>query len=870
MPLGEVMAGRGANEDRGGREGERLKVFISYSRSDVDFADEFEIALERMGFEPIVDRHGIVPGEPWEERLSELLFACDVGVFILTEVSAASAICAWEVEEASRLGKRLLVATLGPLPEDVRPPPGLAGIHWVHCWRNPAVPGSNQTRGFFELGSALRLDHVWLRQRTRLLEQARRYTARAADGGSAAMLLRGEVLQEAVAWAAAAPDDETIPVQVTEFLRASEAHVAELKANADARLAEREAALASAQQAELRLRKTSVLALLVGLALTVLALGGGYLAWHAQEAANRQAAATARQSSVLLALQSKAIADAGRHETALLMALQADPLAQRDRIRREFDGEKGYSLARARLAAAAVNMRLVRVLRGHRGAVRHATFSKDGNRIVTTSDDNTAMIWGHSTSEALVTLVGHEDKIGYAIFSPDGELVATPTWDGNVHLWDSTTGELLHTLTTEGGFVWSTRFSLDSTRIVASSTNGDTARIWDTRTGRLELELLGHKDAVRRVVFSPDGTHIATTSRDHTALLWDATTGDALLTLSGHDAMIWDLAFSPDGTRIATASYDHTVRLWDSSDGEAIRTLSGHRSAVLDVSFSPDSSRIVTRSQDETMRVWSTNSGEVLSTFPGGGLGGFLHSGKSVLTTSRDATVRVRDVTNGDVSLVLAGHEGTFVSAVISPDKTLFLTGSDDGTARLWSATIGEPVLTLSRSGFASDEPAAFSADGSRIVGASGEQGGVEIWDAGTGEVLQTFSVGSGSVSDVVFSPDGGRILVASTDTTARILDAATGNPVLTLRGHEAQLTSASFSSDGRRVATSSWDDSVRVWDASTGNVLHVLRGHKNGVESASFSPDSSRLVTASRTTPHKSGTRGRARRSGHCVVMKT
>jgi hypothetical protein len=63
------------------------------------------------------------------------------------------------------------------------------------------------------------------------------------------------------------------------------------------------------------------------------------------------------------------------------------------------------------------------------------------------------------------------------------------------------------------------------------------------------------------VVFSPDGTHLATTSGDRTARIWDTATGRTTATLTGHTGWVFDVVFSPDGTRLATASIDGTARI---------------------------------------------------------------------------------------------------------------------------------------------------------------------------------------------------------------------------------------------------------------------------------------------------------------------
>src|SRR6516225_5589512 len=86
----------------------KLRVFISYSRDDLKFADQLDDALKACAFECLIDRHGISGGEDWKRRLGNLIREADTVVFVLSPSSARSEICAWEVEEATRLNKRIL------------------------------------------------------------------------------------------------------------------------------------------------------------------------------------------------------------------------------------------------------------------------------------------------------------------------------------------------------------------------------------------------------------------------------------------------------------------------------------------------------------------------------------------------------------------------------------------------------------------------------------------------------------------------------------------------------------------------------------------------------------------------------------------
>ena len=93
--------------------------------------------------------------------------------------------------------------------------------------------------------------------------------------------------------------------------------------------------------------------------------------------------------------------------------------------------------------------------------------------------------------------------------------------------------------------------------------------------------------SVLRVAFSPDSTHVVTTSDDNTARVWRVDgTGEAIV-LRGHEGEVWNLAFSPDGTRLVTASDDDTARVWRADGtGEPI-VFRGHEDYVGAVSFNP-------------------------------------------------------------------------------------------------------------------------------------------------------------------------------------------------------------------------------------------------------------------------------------------
>jgi tetratricopeptide (TPR) repeat protein len=239
-----------------GRQGDKLNVFISYSRDDLDFADQLDATLRLAGYETTLDRHGIRAGELWETRLGEMIRDADTVVFVLSPSSAASKVCAWEVEEATRLGKRIIPVVCRPLGGE-SPPPSLAALNYIFFYSEPRKSGTGFAPGLFDLAAALNTDLDWLREHTRLLQRATEWET---GGRPSIRLLSGRDIEAAKAWAARQPKDAPAPTALhLEFFRASEeeegrrqnAELQRLQQMAEAQAA-RGAALEAKEQAQKR------------------------------------------------------------------------------------------------------------------------------------------------------------------------------------------------------------------------------------------------------------------------------------------------------------------------------------------------------------------------------------------------------------------------------------------------------------------------------------------------------------------------------------------------------------------------------------------------------------------------------------------
>ena len=157
-------------------DGAKLRVFMSYSRNDVAFAEQLASALNLYGFECLIDHHSISGGEEWKQRLGNLISEADTIIFVLSPDSAGSEICAWEVEEAVRLNKRIIPINCRPL-EGTNPPSRLRDLNYILFHLDPKTPGSGFGTGLASLVTALAAQV----EREKALHQAEEALKQAAD-----------------------------------------------------------------------------------------------------------------------------------------------------------------------------------------------------------------------------------------------------------------------------------------------------------------------------------------------------------------------------------------------------------------------------------------------------------------------------------------------------------------------------------------------------------------------------------------------------------------------------------------------------------------------------------------------------------------
>jgi hypothetical protein len=275
------------------------------------------------------------------------------------------------------------------------------------------------------------------------------------------------------------------------------------------------------------------------------------------------------------------------------------------------------------------------------------------------------------------------------------------------------------------------------------------------------------------------------------------------------------VGFSPDGRFGASAGPSGAIRLWNLEAGDVERYLEGPAEIVTNLAFAADGSRLLAGSKDGNVRLWNTRTGGELHRFRQEGAAQVAVSSDGQLMAvadSKDNAIKIWNVKTGEEVHCFTGHTGAVTSVAFSRDGHRVLSGSRDGTMRLWDvAREGEGRVFRRPLGWWVS-CVAFTPDGRRAI-AGYHDYSVRLWDLETRQELRCFQGHRDTVTSLAVSPDGHSFLSGSEDRTMRLWDLESGVQRCVFRGHRDGVKSVGFSAgDGRAVSWSA-DGTMRVWE---------------------------------------------------------
>ena len=374
----------------------------------------------------------------------------------------------------------------------------------------------------------------------------------------------------------------------------------------------------------------------------------------------------------------------------------------------------------------------------HTERIRLAKFSPDGTRIATLSLEGTVRFWNARDGISLAGPLRASISALPLTFHPDSTRVwfAAQIWEAfpNVPVGDPISFD---------GFMSDMAISRDGTRIFAAVDKSILA--WDSITRQSLGALIREEANIKSIAVTNDGKRFATgtysrmsANRTASARLWD-NSGVPVGTVMEHPQFVTEVVFSPDGTLLASACFDGGVRLWNGFNGAPVAgPISVNKTAtgalpLRGLAFRPDGKELAVAASNK-VAIYNIPDLDLKQVFPSDRIPvrvddvAYSSDGTRLVTIGLDRIAHLWDANTGNAIGEPMRHETSleYEDPAFSPDGNLLVTATDGAAARLWDAWTGVPMgdpipHKLIRM-------AAFTPDGKSLITSSTDRR-IQFWD---------------------------------------------------------------------------------------------------------------------------------------------
>ena len=415
-------------------------------------------------------------------------------------------------------------------------------------------------------------------------------------------------------------------------------------------------------------------------------------------------------------------------------------------------------------------------------------FAPDGKSVAVGTDNGGVYVWSIKDGMLAKPLYfrPHRVAITSIAYSADGKQLISVCQTGECYRGDALTGDKVSKVIAKGvppgaadvSFTSVLVLSADGQRLAGRfdlSNRGDDPRlhIWDTTNGD-ELSLaVGHKNAVQKMAFQSDGSFVSFSATGE-IILWNTKHSPVLRREMSNMRTNKSVALSSDGRMVLFPNAG--VELYDLKDLARPERLSTNKETLYYAKFSPNADVLVT-SQYGSLGFWSLK--------------------------------------NKSVAAVDLSTDWAYTLAFSGDGKRLILT-NQMATVQVWNVASRKKICDLKN--VRSDDPIALSPHG-QIAAVWSKKGGLQFFDATSGDELPTSHEILKTAKDFVFTPDG-RSLVVATENGVRFVEPLTGRELLCLDGGQGEVQCLAINREGTLLATGGADSTVLFWDLR--RILHT------------------------------------------------
>ncbi|MGV9662778.1 WD40 repeat domain-containing protein [Nocardia niigatensis] len=508
---------------------------------------------------------------------------------------------------------------------------------------------------------------------------------------------------------------------------------------------------------------------------------------------------------------------------------------------------------------------LVQVLSNNASGEPAIAVDPAGRWLASLTDNGTIRIWKTATGVMRCVLSSPdktENHRGQMLaVDQEGNWLAAAGSGASVEIWDPFTGNRIQALSDLDGRITALATDSKSAWLAASNSSGR-VQVWSMPSGSPHVQT--NLEGACALVIDPAGRWLAA-GGSNKVRVWSMRTGDLVHEFDAPGWYVNALIVDPQGKWLCCAGDRATVRIWPIPGGEPVRNLTNRARVVGKevrcLAVDPKGQWLATGGSEGAVRLWSAVAGTLEQVFLGHrryGLDGIFAlaaaaDGTWLASAGADGAVSVWSISDGTQRSCLTGHTQDIKTLAADRSSRLLVSGSLDGTLRIWDPTARSKPKLDDRAGchpitaFAADPAGSWYAFGRR------RSGYITICDGHTGEQRVTAEFHDPDyqrpVTALQSDPYGRWLASAGQDGTVRIWDPRTGAEQYRLagRGHnhyKEVSTGLVCAPNGQWLACFDSGTRIRIWSPITGERLNTL-SNVNGVNDVVVDPSGTWLASA-------------------------
>lgn len=429
--------------------------------------------------------------------------------------------------------------------------------------------------------------------------------------------------------------------------------------------------------------------------------------------------------------------------------------------------------------------RVMRTFSGHVSAVTGIHVDTANNRLVSTGRDKIISIFCLSDAKILKT-ISVNDSIN-AMLCCGNNSFALIGEKGILSVWDIENGRLIKQsspITASGHPLTQIMFNTNDAELIVVS--GELQLVTLSIENLAEINrMMGHFGEVTDFALlndEADGS-LAVATNGAEVCLFPHTSSMACKLLPGHSEAVLTLSYCKAGDFLVSGSRDNTLRIWPSPlEGKESIPCEGHTDAVSCVAIAKSLSShnyfvIASASSDLTVKMWAfdpkTRDLHCLWTVKAHDKEinalTFSSDFKFLITAAQDKTIKIWDVTNGQLLRILTGHKrGVWSVSCTFAQEMLLVSGSADRTVKIWRLSDDFSCIKTFEGHANSILRVGFINNGLQVVSA-GSDGLMKIWDLKRNECLATLDEHADRIWALAIQNDGDRIITGDASATIKI-----------------------------------------------------------------------------------------------------